>query len=392
MPAATIFGAGNIGRGFIGHLLHDSGYEVTFVDVDVALLKALRERGEYRIRLVTGEHSEEIVVGIVDAVDARDQDAVAQAVAEADLMATAVGVRALPSVAPAVAAGITLRAEKSIHEPLNLIVCENLKNAADTFRAMVRGHMAEVHRGYFDRSVGFVDTVIARMVPIPAPKSRQKDPLLIVAEPYSELPVDRNGFIGPPPQVEGMIPADHFAAYVDRKLYVHNAGHAMLGYLGHLRGHEFGHQALVDPEIHPLVAKAMHESCRGLAGRHGWDLSELGEHVEDLLRRFANRALADTVNRLARDPIRKLSPTGRLVGAARMVLEEGVMPVALSWGIGAALLFNDGRDPVAVDLQEQIASEGVAAVLERVSHVRRDGPLGRMVLERYRHLVSGEAW
>ena len=53
-------------------------------------------------------------------------------------------------------------------------------------------------------------------------------------EPYRELPVDRTGFIGEIPQIEGMIPCDNFALYTARKLYLHNAGHAILGYLGYL--------------------------------------------------------------------------------------------------------------------------------------------------------------
>jgi len=389
---AVIFGAGNIGRGFIGQLFYESGYEITFVDVDETLLAALRERGEYHIRLVTDESVEEVSIRIAGALHARDVDAVAHEITRAQLTATAVGARALPNVAPLVAAGIVLRMQKGIHEPLNLIVCENLRDAACIFREMVDEHIPQAYQSDLNRWIGFVDAVIGRMVPVLPPQLRERDPTLILVEPYKELPVDRNGFVGPIPNVEGMIPTDRFVAYVDRKLYIHNAGHAMLGYLGHLRGHKYGYQALDDPAIRPLVVEALHESCRGLAGRHGWALSQLRDHVGDLLRRFANRALGDTIYRLARDPIRKLGPTDRLVGAARMVLEHDVEPKALSWGIAAALCFDDARDPIAASLQEEIASRGVGAVLERISHIGSNEPLGQMVLERYRRLRGGEAW
>ncbi len=107
MKQAIIFGAGNIGRGFIGQLYSESGYEVTFVDVDRLLLDTLSERGRYTIRLVTNEQIEEVTVGSVRALHSGDLDAVAEAVSRAEIGATAVGAGILKHIAPAVAAGIT---------------------------------------------------------------------------------------------------------------------------------------------------------------------------------------------------------------------------------------------------------------------------------------------
>lgn len=385
---AIIFGAGNVGRGFLGQLFSGSGYEVVFVDVDELLVRGLAERGHYTIRLVDNDWLEEVTVTPVRALLASDADAVAQVVASAGIAATAVGVRALPFVAPLVAAGIAQRAAAGVAVPLNLIICENLKDAAATFRSMVEQHLPASLHAYLRSHIGFVDTVIGRMVPPLTPALRAEDPTLIVVEPYKELPVDRVGLIGPAPRVVGLEVCDNFPAYTARKLYIHNCGHAVLAYLGHLAGHEYGYQALADPTIRPWFDAALAESKAGIVAVHGVDPAWLDAHVADLTRRFANRALGDTILRLGRDPLRKLGPTDRLVGAARLAEHAGILPDALSLAIAAAYHFDDGRDPLAVTLQERLAGEGFAAVLAAVSGIRPDEPLAGRIQAYYQTSAS----
>ena len=169
---------------------------MTFVDLDRPLLEALEKRGEYQLRLVTNDSCEELTIGPVRAVNAGDLAAVAEAVGRAEIGATAVGANVLKHIAPALAAGARRRAELGNAQPLNLIVCENLKGAAAILRDLVRGTLAAQEQEFLTEHVGFVDTVIARMVPAPTPEMRAEDPSLIVVEPYKELPVDAAGFIG----------------------------------------------------------------------------------------------------------------------------------------------------------------------------------------------------
>lgn len=107
--SSLVFGAGNVGRGFLGQLFAESGYEVVFVDVDQPLVAAMQTRGQYTIRLVDNDWMQEVTVAPVCALLAGETEAVAAHVATADIAATAVGVRALPFVAPLVAAGIARR-------------------------------------------------------------------------------------------------------------------------------------------------------------------------------------------------------------------------------------------------------------------------------------------
>lgn len=376
---AIIFGAGNIGRGFIGQLLSESGYELTFVDVDRTLLATLNARQRYSIRLVTNDSVETVTVGPVRGLQAEDREAVAQAVAEATLGATAVGARVLPLVAPNLAAGVARRAEQGLDRPLNLIICENLKNAAQSLQALVKAHLSPADQAYLDRQVGFVDTVIARMIPPISPELRAQDPSLIIVEPYKELPVDAAGFIGPPPAVVGLTPFSPFSFYTERKLYIHNAGHAVLGYLGYQRGYELGYEALADAGIAAAVRGAMDESRRALETKYGLPAGTLNPHVDDLLHRFANRALGDTVFRLGRDPLRKLGPEDRLIGAALNALAVGVKPDYLVAGIVAALRFDHPADPLALELQARLAQEGLTSVLLSVCGLTPESTLGRLI-------------
>jgi mannitol-1-phosphate 5-dehydrogenase len=387
MKQAVMFGAGNVGRGFIGQLFAESGYAVTFVDVDDVLIQALALRGRYKIRLVDNENVEEVEVVPVTALHSNRQPGeVAAALADSQMAATAVGARVLPFIAPLVADGVRRRMRAGITTPLNLIICENLKDAAATFRAMVYEHLDNAERVYADWQVGFVDTVIGRMVPPPTPEMRASDPSLIVVEPYKELPVDRSGFAGSIPNLVGMEPCDNFPAYTARKLYIHNCGHAVLAYLGYLRGHEYGYQALVDEYIRPVLEQALAESRQGIVAAYGVDGGWLDKHAAELMHRYANRMLGDTIFRLGRDPLRKLAPKDRLVGAARLAEKAGLAPDALSLGIAAGYRFDAADDPMAHEMRKRIRAVGFKQVLAEVSEIQPEEALGKLVRAHYKAL------
>lgn len=384
-PLAVIFGAGNVGRGFLGQLFSESGYDITFVDIDAPLLRALNERRGYRLRLVDNDGEQSLWVAPVSGLHASDSEGVARAVASASLLATAAGVRALPALAHAIAAGLARRLAGDA-PPLNIIVCENMKDAAGHLRGLVRAQLPPALHAALEQRVGFVDTVIGRMVPLLTPEQRAEDPSTIVAEPYKELPVDRQGLVGEIPQVAGLQACDQFGAYVARKLYIHNAGHAVLGYQGHLRGLTYGYEGLDDPEVRPLLEAAWQEAQAGIVAAYQVEPRWLQAHADDLRRRFANRALGDTVVRLARDPLRKLAAADRLVGAARLAERAGREPRALSQAIAAGYCFDSPEDPIAGRLQAQIAAEGLPATLRAVSQIDPEEPLGQMVVACYARL------
>ena len=383
---AVMFGAGNIGRGVIGQLFSESGYEVVFVDVVQELLDLFNRDHHYRLQTVSNEGSKDYSIGPVSGVDSRNQAAVAEAVAEASICATAVGANVLKFVAPNLAAGLALRAKRNL-PPINVIVCENLHGAPEYLRGLLEQSIPEEAKSYLAEKTGLVETVIGRMVPAPTPEMRAEDIGWIKVEPYKELPVKRSGFVGTIPDIVAMTPYDDFDVFGARKLYVHNCGHALMSYVAYQRGYEYAYEALEDNEIRAFMLAGLRESVDGICAKFKADRAWLYAHVDDLLKRFANRSLGDTVYRLGRDPIRKLAAEDRLVGAANLAVEGGGKPVHLAWGIAAALLFNPADDPSAPALQAKIKEKGVEATLAEVSGIQKDSVLGKLVLDAYAKLL-----
>ena len=381
---AIQFGAGNIGRGFMAELFDRSGYRTVFVDVDPQLVEALNRRGAYPVHHITNEGDEPVTVRHVSAIDGRDAGAVTDAVAEADLVCTAVGVRVLPALAPAIAGGIARRFARGDASPLNVITCENLVGAGEYLKGLVWQALerlaaddpsAAFSSCEFNRRFGFVEAVVSRMVPIVPDNVHERDPLWIACEPYARLPVDGRAFRGEVPAIVGLEPVDSVLAYQRRKLATHNMSHAVCAYLGYQAGHEFIWQAVDDPAIAPVVRGAMAETGRALVARFGFDPDAQHAHAEDVLARYRNRALGDQVRRVGADPLRKLGPQDRLIGSARLCLEEGVDPAHVVVGIRAALAYDHPDDPSAVRLQEMLRTKGRDHGLREVCGLESDDPL-----------------
>jgi len=387
MKKAIQFGAGNIGRGFLGYLFSQAGYEVVFVEVVPEIARELNIRRKYIIRIID-RHSKEITVKNVRAVDGNDVDAVADEIAGADIAATAVGVNVLKNIVPALARGLEKRAEQG-GIPIDIIIAENMLDAPGFLRKLLLKQVGKSYKKYVEEKVGLVATVIARMIPLMPDAEKARDPLSLWAEGYSVLPVDRQGFVGKIPDIPGIVAARNFSAYEQRKLFIHNAGHAVCAYLGHLHGYGLIWQAIRDEKIRSAVYGAMTESSLALQKAYKFPAVEMAEHVDDLISRFSNQALGDTIFRVARDPRRKLLPSDRLVGAARFAESMGVIPENISSGIAAAILYTEPGDEASVALQEEIKSRGYEKVIRKLCGIRPDENLGKMIAEKIRRFKGG---
>ncbi|MHB1459698.1 MAG: mannitol dehydrogenase family protein [Armatimonadota bacterium] len=381
---AVQFGAGNIGRGFIGQLLYESGFEICFVDAIPGVVDALNLRGGYPIDIV-GDNPERVNVTGVSAIMAHDVDAIATAIAGADVCGTSVGVMILPRIAPALAAGIERRFQNRLQLPLNILVLENQMDADDVLRTEVMKHLSLEAQQYCHDMVGFVLCVVSRMVPVMTDEQRAEDALLVRVEAYKRLPVKASRIKGELPVIVGVEPSMTFQGHEERKLYIHNASHAMFAYLGYPKGYEFIWQCVQDREINTIVRDAMDMVGRVLVAHHGFTPEDQQAYLDDLLSRFCNKQLGDSVARVGRDPLRKLRPNDRLVGAMRLLEREGKHPVAFYRTIAAAMRFAPADDESAQLLQAQIAADGAAVVLERQCAIRPAEPAGQAILELLSH-------
>ncbi len=352
---AVMYGAGNIGRGFIGQLLSESGYDVAFVDVNMQVIDALNERGEYTVEILENDSNREVTVKNVSGVNGMDADAVAEAIAVADVMATAVGVNVLPRIAGNIAKGLQKRWESGNTAPFNVIICENLIGADTFLAAKVKECLSADECALFDRCIGMVEASIGRMVPLQTPEMNKGDLLRVCVEPYCNLIVDQDAFKGEIPAISNMSAYPKFQLYIERKLYIHNMGHVMASYFGNLKGYEYIWQAIEDAEIRAMVLHGMMASAAALAMKYDVPVGPLYDHVGDLIYRFTNKKLGDTVLRVGRDLKRKLSHEDRLVGALRTCREMGIEPVFQYAAIAAAMQFT--MDETASLSPEQILTE-----------------------------------
>ena len=330
---AVIFGAGNIGRGFIGALFSEAGYEVTFIDVAAPVVAKLNEDRRYPLVIVSSEGRVERTVTNVCAVDGNDADAAARAIADCDIAATCVGAKAIKYILPNFVRGAKLRFAES-GRPLNLLICENLMDADKYIRDMLADMMEPDELS----KVGLVETSVGRMVPVPKPEANADNILRIAVEEYGVLPVDRDAFVGGVPEIKNVVPFSPFHFYIERKLYIHNMGHAITAYLGDYLGHEYICTAIADPAIRLCAQSAMNDSAAALSKKYGVDVAPIVDHVGDLVRRFGNTALGDTCARVGGDIPRKLAKSDRLTGAFLDAAEQGLFPVFICVGAAAALV------------------------------------------------------
>jgi len=367
---AVMYGAGNIGRGFIGQRFYLSGYETTFIDVNDAVVNELNAQKKYPIYVTRGTEYVPEWVENVNAVNGKDEAAVVESIANCDIMATALGVNILPFVAPLLAKAILAR--KALGKPLNILICENMIGSNEYLHGLVEPHIPAADKAWFEENIGFVCVSVGRTVPPTPAEFKEKYALAVCAEPYSELPVDAAGFrpVGcEMPPIKELVPFSPFAFFIERKLLIHNMGHALMAYMAYQKGYNYIFEAATDGEIKYILTRALLESARALAKRHGAPLDDTMQFVEDLMVRFENKLLVDSLDRVGRDPKRKLSEHDRLVGAFKMVREQGGIPAHIAVGIAAGYLFDMPTDAAAVEITDFVKANGLEAALAKYSNV-----------------------
>ena len=318
----VIFGAGKIGRSFIGQLFGRSGYKLVFIDADPGVVERLNSRNSYRI-IIKSEKDEEIVVSNLQAIHASDTSLVAEAVSSAGIMAVSVGKNAIEKVIPVVASGLKIRYTKNPASPLDIILAENMRSAAEFVRTELIKNLPPDFP--VDSYIGLIETSIGKMVPIMPIAELEKDPLVIFAEPYNTLILDAKGFKNPVPQVKGLAPKNNIKAWVDRKAFIHNLGHATAAYCGYYLypGAVYMYEVLDHTEVKEFTREVMLQSADILRSAYPDDftVSDLEDHIDDLILRFRNKSLRDTIFRVGQDLKRKLSSDDRFMGAIHLAMQ-----------------------------------------------------------------------
>jgi mannitol-1-phosphate 5-dehydrogenase len=379
---AVHFGAGNIGRGFVGLILHRAGYQVVFADVVDELIDALNSTPSYLVKEVGFEPAEHRVDNYRAINSRSDEPAVVAEIASADIVTTAVGPTVLKFVAPVILAG--LRQRPGGAAPLAVMACENAINATDVLVEHIRSQVPGGEWPALAAKAVFPNTAVDRIVP-----AQSGDGLDVTVETYFEWAIERPPFQGDEPSIPDATWVDDLAPYIERKLFTVNTGHAATAYHGFVRGIKKLSDALADDVVRTAVEGVLSETKQLLVAKHEFSDKAQQAYVDKILQRFANPYLPDTVDRVGRQPLRKLSRSERLIGPAAELADRGIRPQHLLATVEAALSFDVPDDPESVELQQLLRTLPAEAATERICGLTPADPLYGDVLAVLERRVGG---
>ena len=381
-----MYGAGNIGRGFIGQLFSGAGYSVGFVDINKEVIGRLNQDKEYPVDVVSNSGMEEIIVKNAYGIDGTDIELVSEEIASADIMATAIGVNVLKFIAKPIALGLKKRFERGA-KPFNIIICENLIGADQFLKGLIKEQLPE-YADKIDSEIGFVEASIGRMVPVLPEEKKQGNPLRVYVEPYNILPVDKDAFKGEIPDMEKLYPFAPFNLFIQRKLFMHNMSHATCAYLGYLRDYEYIYEAIADFDIKYVAYRALTQSALAVSKENGVEIDSLLAHAENLLYRFTNKALADTVARVGKDTKRKLSSNDRLIGAINLCDKHNLSCEYLCIGVAAGMAFDPEGDDSSKEICAFAKENGAKETLKK--YCNYEGRMADLIATLYDMIQNGK--
>jgi mannitol-1-phosphate 5-dehydrogenase len=363
---AVHFGAGNIGRGFIGEVLFRNGFHIDFVDINETVIGELHRRGAYQIEFA-GKAKEYLDVGNVDGINSKtDAGRVIEAIAEAGLVTTAIGPSVLPFIAELIARGLEARRERHPDARLDVIACENMIGGSKFLGGEVKKYLSPEALDYVERNIGFPNAAVDRIVPV----QKHDDPLAVSVEPFREWIVAANERKPPEIKLDGVSYVEDLEPYIERKLFSVNTGHATTAYAGARGGFNTIGEAVADAGILARLRKVLAETAALLIAKWGFDRGEHEKYIEKIISRFENPNNPDTCTRVARDPIRKLGFNERFIRPIRELKERGLGYAALVETSALALAHTDKNDAESARLaamREGRDSAGMKALVSELT-------------------------
>jgi mannitol-1-phosphate 5-dehydrogenase len=379
----VVFGAGKMAGGLIGHVAWRSGYSVQFVARRREVIDAINSGGGYDLSIPG--RSRPLFVDGCSAVDVSDRERVVRAVADADLVFTALGINNLSAVVDLIGEGLFLRCQTRNLDPLNVVACENLPGTGAYLRHQVLSTASTQTALCIERTAGFSAAVTRRVM---TGGNVDGGRLSFSVDSEHDLIIERTGLLGELPLLCGAVVTDEFTAVVMRKFFTLNCAQAVAAYVGYQHGCEYIHEAMAHPRVRRLVRSALAEATAALKAEFPNEAAAIDTDATETIARLSSPANVDTVARVAREPRRKLSPRERLVGPARLAQKHRLRNSALIQAIAAALAYGAAGDAEAVALQKTIASESLEKVLTEDCGLLPHEDLARKVKQQWRALVT----
>ncbi|MFT8887195.1 MAG: mannitol-1-phosphate 5-dehydrogenase [Ethanoligenens sp.] len=380
---AIHFGAGNIGRGFIGYLLSKSGYEVTFVDISKHLVDQINQHGKYQvITLSTTPKKEEIAH--VKAIDLHAMEQLKEAVVKTDLITLSIGANNLKTTGKLLQELLKARQEQNPEKPLDIIACENALFATDILKESILENADAAFQTYLERWVGFPNSAVDRIVP--NVEIKKDSPIDVAVEDFFEWDLE-SGKIKHNPDIQGADYVENLAPYLERKLFLLNGAHAAIAYIGYLTGYRYIHEAIQDDFIRSTVIQFHQEASEALCQKHHMDKAALEAYSQKLLRRFGNTYLQDELSRVGRDPMRKLSIKDRMVSPLQLCSDLHLPYDAIARAVAAGFAFDYEGDSKAMEVQSDIIDGGIKYAISNVTGLDTGSEMVERIVTEYKQLL-----
>ncbi|PSL45888.1 D-mannitol 1-phosphate 5-dehydrogenase [Salsuginibacillus halophilus] len=376
---AVHFGAGNIGRGFVAEVLTEAGFSITFVDINADVIQALNEDGAYEIMYAEQGRPNFRVENVDGLHSAEKPREVEQAVAEADIVTTAVGPNVLPHIAAHIAAGVELRLEQS-RPPLDIVACENMVGGSEALKSHVQMHLNLENKAAAEQVIGFPNAAVDRIVP---PQPEKKNVLDVLVEPFFEWVIETPDMKRK--ETSGTLPNVTYVAellpFIQRKMFTVNTGHAALAYAGAYHGETTIMGALENSRSAAVFAGVLEETGTLLQHLYDFDHDELKTYHQKIRGRFQTPELNDQITRVGRQPMRKLGKEERLISPYVQLHEAGIEAPHLQRTIAYALLYNDAEDEESQLITERLHREPAFEVISAVTGLQDEVLLEKIQAE-----------
>ncbi len=389
----VIWGAGRIGRGFIGDLFHQNGYRLTLVDQSQALVDQINSQSSYSVFHADGEKKERIEIRDYQALHTGQKAEIQTVFNQTDLMAVSVFPQHFEQVALQIQSHLLARREEVGDKPFNILLCTNLIHAGPKFEGLLTSGLSNDDRAYFKKTVGVIETLVIRICPEPPDEIRKEYPLVVWTNGYPELPIDVNSVKGDMDFIPSLRLVNNMRAEEIRKIYTYNMCHAVLSYHGHFLKYNLLVECLADPKIREEALGTLGEVSTALQMEYGFTEDEMQGWINGVLSQTNNPIIGDTVLRSAADPVRKLQREDRLIGPLLLCRKNDIEAPHLIQAIGAAYHFHDQADEPSCQLQQFIEQGGIENTIHQISQIdTTEDDIIRKIINAYHRLPLEYQW
>ncbi|HLL42806.1 MAG TPA: hypothetical protein VK369_06680 [Segetibacter sp.] len=374
-----IIGAGKIGRGFIAQLFYNSGYKLWFLDASKEVVELLNKEKKYRVDIAREGKDLTQYIEVEGAFTLNDKEKVAERIHNIDIIATSVGASNVQKVAGFIKEILIAAGRK---ERLNWIICENANNPAKKIKEVLLQNADPEFEEFVRYKLGLIETQVLRTGMLANAEVTMKEPLALRMQDWWTLPLDKDAFVGPMPEVQGFSPKINFSNELVRKLYTFNGTNGPIAYIGWANGYKILHKAaLAHPE---LFHEIQEESAFGLINEFGFDEKEQREFMALAMKKYTDPTLNDQIERNANDTRRKVSKEERLVGPALLCLKHGKMPNAYAKAIAAAYYYKGSNDDGTLEVQRTVNERGIEEAVKKYSSIDEASGLYNLIINSYK--------